>query len=304
MLLPFLLLATGCSLFPELSSYGECADGQCRDAGGGGTAGAAGSAGGSGGTAGSAGGAGSGGTAGSAGSAGADGGSDPCGTYQGATMVKAGSLAFCVDGTEVTRSQYNAFLLDQGATPTGTHPRCGFNAGYKPPDYLWNATADDEPVRGVDWCDAFDYCAWAGKRLCGKIGGGELTEPECKTTVSQWMAACSVNGVQNYPYGNQYVAGNCRDSVTDGGSNGQVPVASLPGCEGGYPGIFDMSGNVMEWQDSCVAGSDPATDPCQAQGGAWNFPGGSQSAVFCGFHESHERGQNGPQIGFRCCKDL
>jgi formylglycine-generating enzyme required for sulfatase activity len=78
----------------------------------------------------------------------------------------------------------------------------------------------------------------------------------------------------------------------------------MPGCEGGYPGIFDMSGNVMEWQDSCASGSDPATDPCEVQGGSWNFPGGTQSAVFCAFHEKHPRGQSVPQIGFRCCKDL
>ncbi|MCA9595975.1 MAG: SUMF1/EgtB/PvdO family nonheme iron enzyme [Myxococcales bacterium] len=310
--LPLLVLAAGCSLFPELSSYGDCADGKCRDAGSAGTGGsiedastggAAGSAG-SGGNAGTAGVGGSAGSGGAGGSAGADAATDPCGSYKGASMVKPKNLAFCIDSTEVTRAQYQEFLVDQGATPTGTHPKCGFNASYKISDYLWNATADDEPVHGTDWCDAVDYCAWAGKRLCGKLGGGELAKAECSTTQSQWMVACSLNGVQNYPYGNQYVAGNCRDSVTDGGSSGQVPVGSLPKCEGGYPGIFDMSGNVMEWQDSCTQTSDPATDECEAQGGSWNFPGGSGSAVFCGFHEPHVRGGEGPQIGFRCCKDL
>ena len=63
----------------------------------------------------------------------------------------------------------------------------------------WNYTfqpsepgADPEhPVTHVDFCDAVAFCAWAGKRLCGKIGGGELSFAELSlASESQWFAAC------------------------------------------------------------------------------------------------------------------
>jgi formylglycine-generating enzyme required for sulfatase activity len=31
-----------------------------------------------------------------------------------------------------------------------------------------------------------------------------------------------------------------------------LPVASVPSCEGGYAGLFDMVGNVAEFIDSCL----------------------------------------------------
>ena len=51
-------------------------------------------------------------------------------------------------------------------------------------------------------------------------------------------------------------------AAIDGGT--LVPVASLPGCQGGYPGVFDMSGNVEEVEDSC---DDAGT--CYSRGGSF-----------------------------------
>ena len=72
------------------------------------------------------------------------------------------------------------------------------------------ATASDAPVTCIDWCDAHAYCAWAGKRLCGSIGGG----PNIPSSVSiagadQWYRACSHAGDHKFPYGDTYASGTC-----------------------------------------------------------------------------------------------
>src|SRR6185437_5545544 len=109
-------------------------------------------------------------------------------------------------------------------------------------------TKGSDPVVCVDWCDAQAYCAWAGKRLCGAIGGGPATtygDPN----ESQWYNACSNGGTTSFPYGNDYVAGDCNGGAT------VAAVGTTPGCQGltsPYFGIFDMSGNVKEWEDHCM----------------------------------------------------
>jgi sulfatase modifying factor 1 len=104
----------------------------------------------------------------------------------------------------------------------------------------------------VDWCDARAYCAGVGKRLCGKIGGGSnATADNANAAKSQWYNACSSGGVNAYPYGNTRDGSACN--AYDHGT-GELPVGSLSTCQSsimGYEGVFDMSGNVYEWEDSC-----------------------------------------------------
>jgi len=52
-----------------------------------------------------------------------------------------------------------------------------------------------------------------------------------------------------------------------GGFENLAPVASFPGCEGFYPGLFDLEGNVAEWVDSCDGSSGP-NDHCTLAGGS------------------------------------
>src|SRR5262245_55785531 len=77
-------VAASCGLFPEVSKYGECSDGRCADA------------------------------------AKADA-SAPCASSRGPSMVLItanGGAPFCIDETEVTFNDYNAFIDDQGVVPT------------------------------------------------------------------------------------------------------------------------------------------------------------------------------------------
>jgi len=162
-----------------------------------------------------------------------------------------------------------------------------------------NAGNPDVPVVGIDWCDAYAFCTWNNKRLCGKIGGGQLTVPEATDpTKSEWMAACSAQGTRFYPYAPLiYDPMACNGGDLDAGV--LTKAGSLSKCEGGYPGIFDMSGNTGEWEDECdETDPDPALHVCGARGGDL---GESPAHLACTYLESHGRADRLGYIGFRCC---
>src|SRR5262249_39830790 len=74
---------------------------------------------------------------------------------------------FCIDATEVTNAQYAAFLATNPQTSLQPARCTSWNGTYAGA-YVGPLTGrDDYPVVGVTWCDAFAYCKWAGKRLCG-----------------------------------------------------------------------------------------------------------------------------------------
>ncbi len=225
----------------------------------------------------------------------------PCPTLAGPTLVPVGSDGFCIDSTEVTRDDYAPFLA---SNPTNPDPlRCGWNTSFTPAAYWPPASNEGNyPVGGVDWCDAFAYCAWAGKRLCGDIAGGSVPGGSyADPSQSQWMAACSADGAQSLPYGNTFVPGACNDQSLDAG--GPIAVASLPTCQGGFAGIFDMIGNLDEWEDCCDPAPDgggPDQDLCHLRGEAF---GDTTAATTCSAPEAHARSDTilGDPPSFRCC---
>jgi formylglycine-generating enzyme required for sulfatase activity len=179
----------------------------------------------------------------------------------GPAMVKVQLAAqpFCIDATEVTSAQYAAFLAatGEGSQTAGQPTACGWNTSYLPSSdglaWPYAAGRENRPVVNVDWCDARAFCKWAGKRLCGKIGGGPLVgwSAGAAPSTSQWTNACSRGGQLQYPYGSTWNSQACNTSAPSEKAQYIADVMHFSRCEGGYQGVFDLSGNVEEWVDAC-----------------------------------------------------
>ncbi|MBI5535604.1 MAG: SUMF1/EgtB/PvdO family nonheme iron enzyme [Deltaproteobacteria bacterium] len=255
--------------------------------------------------------------AGPDGGTGGSGGTTGCGTTTCGSLEQCFNNKFCVaklvpiaggysiDATEVTRAQYAAWL---GTNPTtgGQLPACSWKAGvdaFKPRCVWPPATEGDHPVVCVDWCDADAYCKAVGKRLCGKIGGGSNGYDDyADATKSEWFNACSSNDVNDYPYGDTYDGQKCNGSDK---SSSTVPVGSLTGCQsliGGYAGVYDLSGNVFELEDSCTA-TTGQFDWCRVRGGAVIY---DAPFLRCDYSNvlAFNRTTYAAWLGFRCCSDM
>ena len=212
---------------------------------------------------------------------------------------------FCIDTTEVTRAQYGAWLE---TTPSsgGQPSMCADNEGFEP-SCRWPPDNGEVnyPVVCVDWCDARAYCDAAGKRLCGQVGGGAYEfDSYDDASVSEWHAACSSGGEYEYSFGDEYDPLTCRGADTDDHTKwGYVDVGSLSGCHSPaepYSGVFDLSGNVAEWDNGCD-GDDPDA-PCRIRGGSFEF---HQAGLRCAMAKDLRwpRMRQVSSVGFRCCAD-
>jgi formylglycine-generating enzyme required for sulfatase activity len=219
----------------------------------------------------------------------------PCPGGRGPAMVDVGP--FCIDSTEVTNSQYHDFLL---ASPsTADQPaQCAWNTSYQPGNgWSYDPAIASYPIASVDWCDAYAYCRWAGKRMCGAIGGGPADINHSAAPTNEHYYACSAGNSRLYPYGDTPSPEACNVHLTD---SAVLPVASLATCEGGFPGVFDLVGNVEEWQDACDgdAGKD---DKCLNGLAAFDFGPMMPMVTACDFSDSDPRSDQAKETGIRCC---
>ena len=234
----------------------------------------------------------------------------PCLGEAGPVGVRVGPQAnsFCVDRTEVSFGHYRAFL-EAGVDARAQGPECTWNTSFTPT----RAGDDDLPVTGVDWCDAVAYCAWAGKYLCGKAMVGKKVGPVAQSEVGdydthQWLIACSAQK-NRYPYGSIHEPTACNVGENDAGK--ALPVGSKPECEGSYPGVFDMIGNVWEWfdgpcrADGGLAGdagdAGRAADECLVKGGGYPNRGTNIDCRVDGL--GSRRDMKAAFLGIRCCSD-
>jgi hypothetical protein len=148
----------------------------------------------------------------------------------------------------------------------------------------------------VDWCDAFAFCKAVGKRLCGRIGGGPFsTHALADDTQSQWGNACASGPAKNlYPYGPVYDGNACNGVSFLLVTTSMVgTIATCQSSVQGYAGVFDLSGNVAEFEDSCEAES------CRIRGGAF-FKG--KDGLVCSPSSSGLIQHTAfVGVGFRCC---
>lgn len=216
--------------------------------------------------------------------------------------------SFCIDSTEVSNRHYEAFL--QAAYPFSQQTAyCAWNDSYIPGFWL-SRPGDNYPVVTVDWCDARAYCAWAGKRLCGKIGGGRLVlgdppsfDPQPDPLQEEWAYACTAGGTRVYPYGDVYDKTGCVTLTYDGeplssASDHVRPIREAKKCEGGFPGLYDMGGNADEWVDESnkETGKDDRVATFSPYYASWgdrsrciDRSGGSRDGMY-------------GATGIRCCK--
>lgn len=225
----------------------------------------------------------------------------------GMVRVPIGLASYCIDATEVTNEQYDAFVAKSSPKSVALPAQCAWKASgsFVPTPKIG---APKEPVRNVDWCDAWAYCAVQDKRLCGAIGSGTTKPPTPfdkydDPNVGQWRHACSYGASPAWPYASTADPSKCNtsDRLADSGVTSPLPVRTMTGCVGApaeLNALYDMSGNIAEWEDSCQSSTGPS-DPCRVRGGSFRDTAANAS---CGTATTRNRSDRQDWVGFRCCR--
>jgi sulfatase modifying factor 1 len=227
----------------------------------------------------------------------------PCPEFGDMKMVRVFGVqhSFCIDSTEVTQAQYQQFLDDAPDLSTLWVSKACKNANItdvKPITFPPAPGTGSFPVGGVSYCDAEAFCSYAGKFVCGNlVDGGPLAPMDLNNPQrDMWARACAGEKHRVYPYGDTYQASYCNGESQH--NNTTTEVSTLTMCVSLDGAIYDLSGNVWEWINSCNADSNLA-DYCYARGGAHNGGEPELTCAFSGFQAPRQQAQE--NLGIRCC---
>ncbi|HEY3311963.1 MAG TPA: SUMF1/EgtB/PvdO family nonheme iron enzyme [Anaerolineales bacterium] len=129
----------------------------------------------------------------------------------------------------------NSFWIYRSEVTQGMYQNCDEVNACPSPEKINNSVAKqygnsqfkNYPVTMVTWQDALAYCQWAGGRL---------------PTEAEWEKSARGTDGRLFPWGNSTNA----DGLANFSSSSPSSVGSYPSGASPY-GLFDMSGNVLEW---------------------------------------------------------
>lgn len=163
------------------------------------------------------------------------------------------------------------------------------------PDWVWK---DSHPMVWVSWGDAAAYAKWAGVSL---------------PTEAQWEKAARGTDGLIYPWGNDWDAAKCANSVATK-LKSTLPVGSYPAGASPY-GCLDMAGNVYEWcadwYDEGYYGKAPSKNPPGPASGSHrvlrgcSWFDGISGGFRCAYRHVSHLGfpdQSFSFVGFRCSR--
>jgi formylglycine-generating enzyme required for sulfatase activity len=130
---------------------------------------------------------------------------------------------FYISETEVTNQQYQEFVKETSYKPPPSWKENEFPPG-----------AANEPVTGVTWQAALDYCQWLAKKT-----GTAVRLP----SEAEWELAARGPENLKYPWGNDW---DDRAAASENKSGFVHAVKSYPQGRASC-GAYDMAGNVWEW---------------------------------------------------------
>ena len=149
-------------------------------------------------------------------------------------------------------------------------------------------------VTGVSWFEARAYCRWLSEQLQDEMTSAGLSNHEARLPLEvQWeraarAASASTADARRWPWGDDEAAATRMANIRGTGCKDASAVATFVVNP---IGLYDMAGNVWQWQDNLHTGEREAMDvrvtrnkalkargkPSDAdtpalRGGSWNFP--------------------------------
>ncbi len=185
--------------------------------------------------------------------------------------------SFYMDETEVTFAQFERFVKKSGYNPQGNW-KSAYKKGWK-----------NHPVVNVTYKDANAYAKWAGKRL---------------PTEQEWEYSAGGPRRYTYDWGNSW--NRKAGALWDPRRKTSVRVRRYR--PNGY-GLYDMTGNVMEWTKSKFLPYPGRRKKCPNMDGSFMVVKGGCYLFFADRSRRQARHAVKPHInfsaiGFRCAKDL